>query len=218
MKIATFALIICVLATFVLMPRAYSHASGNEQLLVRASSSDDPLISLTSTNQQIRWKALEQMEKGPHVSIDSLLVILRGTNADIVKVDAAIVLGRYRATNAVPDLIEHLDLDSAGRPDHIIFGSAPFPESQEMNFPILAALMAIGKPAIPQCLDKITQTDDPITRKKCGWICNRVEGSEAAESRLKSLLEKETDTQKRARLEAALEDLEEFKKNGFPGF
>ena len=139
-----------------------------------------------------------------------LMAILDSNNSDKAKVDAAIVLGEYRATEAVPVLLRHLELDEVSR-GGFFNGRIREEELEEKSAPVTIALEKIGMPAIPALLNKITQTDDAKIAEKCVSICQTIEGQEVTQFRLQGLLQKETDQKKKGRIQSALEALKNLK-------
>jgi HEAT repeat protein len=134
--------------------------------------------------------------------------ILQSTNSVERKLDAVIVLGEYRAVEAVPILVDHLEWDEAtvGEVTRIL----PQEEVEELWGPVTMALQKIGVAAVPPLLERISATDNPKLTWKCTWICSRVEGPAVTRFRLQGLLEKETDVKRKGRIEAALEALKKI--------
>jgi len=143
--------------------------------------------------------------------VQKLIAILDGTNSPKVKVDAVIVLGEYRAQEAVPVLLQHFEWDDAAR-GGIFNGITPREEITEKGGAVTMALIQIGTPAISAILKKMAEVDDIKTIRKCAFICNRIEGPEMTQFRLDGLLAKETDPKKRTRIQSALDTLEKIKR------
>lgn len=162
--------------------------------------------SLTSTNREVRRDAAVNLDRERMQLVEELVAILNGTNSAKVKVDAAIVLGEYRAPEAVPTLVQHLDWDDAARGGYFN-GLVHREEVEEKTAPVTAALKKIGQPAIPALLTKIVGTDEAHIAEKCLKIIRDIEGGDVTQYRLQGLFAKETDEKKKARLESALEAL-----------
>jgi HEAT repeat protein len=166
------------------------------------------LESLVSTNRGIRMAAAAELDKARRQLVRELMAILGGTNSDRVKVAAAIVLGEYRASEAVPILVRHLEWDQAApREAGGVMRHETKEELEETGWPVTQALVKIGMPAIPALLDRVTNTEDAGTTARCIWICQLIEGPEVTQFRLRGLLEKESDQKKKERIRSALEAL-----------
>ena len=133
--------------------------------------------------------------------------ILNSTNPDEVKVYAVVVLGQYKASEAVPLLMQHFEWDTAGQRGGLSGGPNRI-EHEALTSPVTEALASIGLPAIPFLVNKIAVTDDTWVRDKCTRVCLRIEGSASAKMRFRGLLEKETDQNRKARIQSALDALE----------
>jgi len=173
-------------------------------------SQGEVLDNLISTNWNARVMAAVELDDRRQQLVQNLMAILDSTNSARVKVDAIVVLGEYRASEAVPILIQHLEWDEAARAG-IYNGLARSEELEEKTMPVSIALEKIGMPSIPALLVKITETDDAITTEKCISICNRIEGREITQFRLQGLLEKESDQKKKERIQSALDILKNLK-------
>ena len=99
---------------------------GNSQDIT--TGQEKVLESLTVTNEYARMDAAMKLDNERRAVINKLIAILNGTNADIVKVDAVIVLGQYRAQESVPILLRHLEWDeltSKSSISGVEFGNPP---------------------------------------------------------------------------------------------
>jgi len=167
------------------------------------------LESLVSTNRNVRLDVAVKLDKQRSQLVQKLMVIIDGTNSVKVKLDAVVVLGQYRASEAVPLLVRHLEWDDAGS-----HGEPMRPTMTEEDWaeitPVTFALEKIGIPAIPELLDKIAQTDDTNITTKCVSIFQAIEGKEVTQFRLQGLLDKETDPKKKERIQAALDALKKL--------
>ena len=76
---------------------------------------------------------------------------------------------------------------------------------------MLLSLNYIGIFAIPALLDKLSQSDNPSVSHDCVFTCIAIEGTAVTQFRLEGLLQKETDSKKKERIQSALEMLKEFK-------
>lgn len=168
------------------------------------------LNSLVSMDRDARRNAAVELDEKRREMVQKLIAIINSTNSAKVKVHAVIVLGEYRAPEAVPVLVQHLEWDDAAR-GGFYNGLIREEEIEEKCCPVSMALEKIGMPAIPALLDRIVGTDDAKIIEKCVSICRTIEGREVTQFRLQGLLAKETDPKKKARIVSALEALEKKK-------
>ena len=186
---------------------AYAQALAPEHSLAGGTlKEDNSLKNLVSTKRDLRIKAAVEIDEKRKQLINNLIGILNGTNSDKVKVDAVIVLGEYRASEAVTLLAGHLELDEATR-GGFFNGIIRREEVEEKTSPVSIALEKIGMPAVPVLLEKIIQTDDAKITAKCASICQAIEGAEVTQFRLQNLLAKEADSKKKERIQSALDAL-----------
>jgi hypothetical protein len=171
---------------------------------------DKAVESLVSSNRGERLSGVRALYDQRRQLVKKLIGILDSTNSAAIKVDTVIVLGEYRASEAVPTLISHFDWDDVVH--GAIFTSVTTTEEvDEMVMPVSVALSKIGLPAIPRLLEKISETDDTNIVKKCVWTCASIEGVEATQIRLLDLLERQTDKNGKAGIQSALDALVELK-------
>jgi len=197
-------LVLCVL--LVAAPDViYCQEKASEKSSVESFSPKGALELIVSTNRSERWDAIRELGDERNLEVTRLLAIVDGTNSDLVKVDAVIVLGQYRAQEAIPVLVRHLDLDdvyphSTGGP----LRRMRMEEYFESASVVSVALWRIGSAAIPALLDKITDEGETNTIAKCVQLCCKIEGREMTQLRLAALEKLATKHQERDRIEAAL--------------
>jgi HEAT repeat protein len=189
----------------------YSQGTSAEQQPKWGQSPDKALDSLVSTtNRDDRFWATWSLHRNREDMVGKLIKILNGSYSDNVKMDAVVVLGDYRASEAIPFLVQYLEWDDFPHEKvskAVIFARIPDKVIDALNTPVSAALGKIGMPAIPALLDKIIQTDDIKITEKCVSICQTIEGKEVTQFRLQGLLDKETDQKKKERIQSAMEAL-----------
>jgi len=178
-------------------------------------SPEQALESLVSSNQNARLNGAVSLDaQRPQLSeerqkqlVGKLMDILNSTNPDEVKVYAVVVLGQYKASEAVPLLMQHFEWDTAGQGRGLNGGPNRI-EHEALVLPVTQALVSIGLPAIPFLANTIAVTDDTWVRDKCIRVCLRIEGRELTQFRFRRLLEKESDLKRKGRIQSALEALE----------
>jgi len=173
---------------------------------VSAQTNDNPIDALLSTNRLVRFDAAVRLDTQRKQLVQKLIVILDGTNSIPVKLDAVIVMSEYRAPEAVPVLVSHLEWDEDAPQGGMISGMMTAEKWAEYA-PVRTALTKIGVAAIPALLDKISETDDTNITAECVTICHDIEGTDVTEFCLRGLLEKESDQKRKERVQAALESL-----------
>lgn len=112
---------------------------------------------------------------------------------------AIFLLGKLRAKEAVPDLIEwltpregqNLTIDAL-----MVFAPAGY------------ALVEIGLPSVPPLMEKLKSEGTSILGKECVKVITRIKGLEETELLLQRTLGEETDPVKETNLRAALELIE----------
>jgi hypothetical protein len=147
--------------------------------------------------------AVSALERERTQLANQLLGILNGTNSNGAKVDAVIVLGRYRITEAVPSLMQHLELDDINPRPSGWQNRGPGIETFEAT-PVSDALWRIGTASIPFLLDKLAESEDTNVISKCVRVCYRIEGRTMTQVRLQQLKDLATDQKMKARLEFAI--------------
>ena len=207
MKIRNFAVLILTLALLLPLRAAeVSHGiswtnkpTGNVTLqqLVSGISETNILLQRFTTTQRIA-KQREQL-------ITSMLTILSTSDSVALKENAVVILGEYRAVEAVPFIVNNLQMDEGW---HGQIRGQFLPDDWQR--PMSIALLKVGAPAVPALLDKIAETNDDAVRAKCVSICSAIEGRDVAEFRLQKLLKSEVDATKKQRIQAALDVLKDL--------
>ena len=133
-----------------------------------------------------------------------LLDLLENSNSEKMKESAAYLLGIYRMDAAVPMLARFIALSVKPQlQDH---------EALILGYPAKDALIKIGNPSIPAMIRNLTESDDAKVRDLSFQVLCRIDGDkEISQLRLQKALKMETDSQKQARLQAALKSLAELK-------
>ena len=189
----------------------YAQETNGLQPIIWEEQQEKAFESLVSTNRDVRFLATWNLGNQRNEVVGKLMAILDGSYSDNIKMDAVAVLGEYKAPEAVPFLVQHLEWDDV---PHEFVSKSIYLYSRisdeyldALDIPMSAALVKIGMSAIPALLDKITQTDDANITKKCVSICQSIEGQDVTQFRLQGLLDKETDQTKKVRIQSALNAL-----------
>jgi hypothetical protein len=214
----------------VILPRSlYAQAGSVAQPASSGVSQEKLLEDIGSTNGLVRVDAAILLEHRQGQMIRKLLAILDSPIPDEQKMDAAVILGACRERRAVPFLVNHLDwnfnlhTNTLAYDAYIKSSGAYFTGGHDtrnvgevdvrsvLTNPVLLSLNYIGIFAIPALLDKLSQSDNPSVSNDCVFTCIAIEGTAVTQFRLERLLQKETDSKKKERIQTALEMLKEFK-------
>jgi len=161
---------------------------------------------ITNSDRAVRLRSAEALAQQRRAIVAQMIGILESTDSNSVKSDVAIVLGEYRAAEAVPFLVKNLELEDV--PQSLQNPGFLSKDVLDAAFaPVTAALVKIGIPAVPSLLNRILQTDDTKTRVKCLRICRLIEGEDVTQFRLNGLFEKAADRKQKDRIESALDAL-----------
>jgi hypothetical protein len=148
--------------------------------------------------------------------VAKLLPILESTNSTEVKLDAVIVLGQYRAKEAVPFLVQHLEWDEQyPAPMSGSLRSGTSEQFLARGDMVGDALWSIGSTAVPALMDRIVETDATNITAKCVLLCYRIEGRDLTQRKLQELAELATDDKKKKRIQSALDVLKKVSAYGF---
>ncbi|MGH7976619.1 MAG: hypothetical protein ACREDS_00525 [Limisphaerales bacterium] len=113
---------------------------------------------------------------------------------------AAFYLGEMRFPNAADALAPEITLHLSG----VTIDEIPM----TMGNPVADALIKIGNPSIPAVIRNLAESDDAQVRKLSLQVLCRIDGDrDITQLRLQKALKAETDSQKQARLQAALKEL-----------
>lgn len=164
-------------------------------------SSINYLSGMTSENYVDREQAARAILQSRRETIRELEEIVRTFISDegrkgTVKT-AVVLLGKLRSVESVPLLAENLTL-------YVFYKDRKSTQSPEDAFPCVGALIEIGKPAIPEMLRNIQTSNDKKVRELSTRVIRYVEGPEIGRIVIEKAIEKQTDSRKKARLEAAL--------------
>lgn len=170
---------------------------------------------LTSTNERVRLLAATEQHAQRSDLIEQLLAITAGTNSFDTKMHAVLVLGEYRAAEAVPFLVENVEREADWlRNSRGLFMSPTSFHRENYEYqtgPITAALTKIGLPAIPALIEHIAASSDAKLAAKYASILSTIDGPEMAKIRLKMASDAETTAERKLRLQDAVKTIEAAK-------
>jgi len=135
--------------------------------------------------------------KRKKASVKSLIAILRDvTLSKSTRIEAAIILGDLRASEAVDALIENLTLEPGLRAINIKTG--------ESLYLCYAALLRIGKPASRRAIILLRTENTRLRRTLLAGIVGRVEGRQVGKFLLQQEIAKARTPKERRNLQAGL--------------
>lgn len=108
----------------------------------------------------------------------------------------AYLLGLYRMDNAVRPLTRVITLETEPKLHRRLPAITRHPAAQ--------ALLRIGMPSIPAVMERLETTEDAQVVELGTWVIDRILGRELGEMAIKHAIDKQTDRDKRKRLEEAL--------------
>jgi hypothetical protein len=202
-------------AVFVNVPAfCQTQPTGGMTPIFQASQIDTLQILATNTDNIVMENAAYTLANDRQAVISQTMYLLTaaGSSSDR-KGNAAIVLGEYRAKEAAAFLAMHfaeLDASNTAR-GFYVSGSTMGISGEDRHNRAAAALKKIGVASIPPLLSRVADSDDAELTRKCLTICTAIEEPEIIGFRVQRLIEKETDSKRKARLEAALQTLKKPK-------
>lgn len=184
----------------------------------------DPIELLQSADPAQRFAARSRIVQERRVLVQSLIKIARSgadetpsKRAELLRLTspkclAIKLLGEMRAEEAISSLVQNLTY----RVDPRLGGSSGRLEVGAW-YPAAASLAKIGNPAMPNLLEFLGKSTDPVERHLCVWILIRIDGRDVARFRVEKAIESSRLSQMKANLEAALEYFDKEHLDRAPG-
>ena len=164
-------------------------------------SSINHLAGMTSENYIEREQAAREILQSRRETIEELEKIVRrfikDENRKGTAKTAIVLLGKLRSVECVPLLAENLAL-------YVFYKDRKRTQSLEDAFPCVGALIEIGKPAVSPMIKNLETSEDEKVRELSARVIRYVEGPEIGRIVIEKAIEKQTDSRKKAKLEAAL--------------
>jgi len=163
-------------------PNASSRSAGQKQILNDRTQTVKRLIAIIDSPRQPKD--------------DAWLV------AETTRNSAIHCIAEYRATEAIPSLMKHLEPQPGEQVETTMMVT---------ECPALRALIAIGRPAVAPVLQALKESADySWTARQCRDALYSIEGFDQAKQLLQRAISKETNPKERARLQSHLDifDLE----------
>jgi HEAT repeat protein len=185
--------IACVIGAFalgaVLMGSNEATSGGGKSLLG---------VDAASPVQEWENRAVALSEQRVNL-IEDLIRQVRSVKDHDKLIRICFLLGEYRATEAVAELASRITLEDKERAKGRLRKLPLWG-----RYPAQEALVKIGTHATPNMLGILTTSDDELTRQLAAEVVRDVYGREVARVVIEQALAKQTDAQKRKRLDEAL--------------
>lgn len=169
----------------------------------RPTGRRDQIAGIAHLSTKERMELIDELSRERGEIQRDLIRELRHTTSEEIKITAAFLLGIYRMEEAVRHLAEVITLES--KQDEL-YKRLPL----WSRYPVVEALIRIGKPSVRVMIQNIASSDDKKVRELSAKVIRYVEGREIGRIVLEKAAEKQTDPAKKARLKGAL-DLDYFK-------
>ena len=137
--------------------------------------------------EQCRLNTIENLESNVRDLIGD------GSRNGTVKT-SIILLGRLRAVEAVPLLVEHLTFS-------VFYKDVKRTQLWHEGYPCIQALSDIGFASLDPLLKQAEQTDDKDYLRCAALVCTKVLGAEMTEKYIENRIEHTTDSVRRGRLQ-----------------
>jgi hypothetical protein len=135
----------------------------------------------------------------------NLIYQLNNSDSKEMKFAAAFLLGMYRMEQSVFNLSKFITLESSQNTDHIR-------EPLWDRYPVVEALIRIGKPSVPEMLKNIKTSNDKKVIELSIRVIRYVEGPEIGQFILEKELAKQTDPKNKTKLKEAIKSFDELVK------
>jgi len=170
------------------------------------NSGFDP-TNLSSSDNDLRWKTASAIRSAYAHASKQAIDVLEKERVDMDRRQPSIkVIGYLRDPAAVPILCREIELRTSVE---ILIGELRNVTIGDW-YPAAGALAKIGKPAIRQCLWELTKENSDQRRECFCWVVGAVEGPEVGRFVLMLAIAKETDAERKARLQEAVPVFEEL--------
>ena len=167
-----------------------------------------PVEKIESADLVLQKEGLLELVRDRNARIESLIAVLdrgdkdaRGTER--TSLNATIVaLGELRAVEAIPSLLRYIDFytgDGAISVNKLI--------GNDKKYAAVKALGAIGNPAVPFVMKKLSESEDDIVLVNCAWVINEIVGRKFLIPYLQDAYENERDGKNKQRIKYLLDML-----------
>jgi len=160
----------------------------------------DMMKQLDTLDDRSRMELLSQVDEQRSEMLSVLVKHLDTSTSKNVQAAAIYLIGRYRLSDGVNELIRRLDFDSGVRP-------ARGPEPLYEQYPAVEALITIGQPSIPPMMQLLATDRNDLRRRLAVKVLRYVDGPDVAEFILRNAQAKETEPARNANLAEALQRL-----------
>ena len=191
--LATTVMLSIVLALGLIFQRSETvQAADNDTRITRITR----ITRMGELNPQTKVRLLDELAKERAELQGVLLTQLSSSQSKETRSCAAFLLGLYRMEQAVNDLAKLITMEADIQKQK---REAPWG-----RYPVVEALIRIGRPGIPAMLENIEKTDDELVRKLSARVIRFVEGPDIAKFVLEEAIRNERDTTKKQNLQSGL--------------
>ncbi|MGH7990555.1 MAG: hypothetical protein ACREDS_10255, partial [Limisphaerales bacterium] len=170
------------------------------------------IVSSVNTIQAFDKAAYSLSADRRRLGSELLDILSDAKSSNLKQCATAYYLGEMSITNATSELADKITLQlNASSMRDILNMDELLPKLPNMEHPAMDALVKIGNPSIPAVIRNLAESDDAQVRKLSLQVLYRIDGDkDITQLRLQKALKAETDSQKQARLQAALKALGEI--------
>ncbi len=161
------------------------------------------ITRLGSVNEETRAEAMKALSSWRKETTGALIYVLENDTNVYARINAAHLLGEYRAVEAAGSLVRNLMLTefTENNPRVSIV-------TEERRSPAGSALVQIGNAAVPLLIAKIGDSDHIRIRRACLYQLSKIEeDKEILRDRVKKALDEETLESRRTNLQWAVRHL-----------
>jgi len=181
----------------------YVLAFAGTDMVNKIEGNKERIARMANLNDKERMEFLGELCKERSDIQGDLIHQLGDSSSKETKFAAAFLLGIYRMKGSVYSLSRNITLEN----ENILQDTRI---SLWDRYPVVEALIRIGKPSVREMIRNIQTSGDEKTRELSARVIRYVEGPEIGRIILEKAIEKQTDPQRKAKLEAAL-SLDYFK-------
>jgi hypothetical protein len=156
--------------------------------------------NLDTLDERSRMELLSQVDQQRQELLLLLLKHLDTSSSINVKAAGIYLMGRHRLSDGVEELIRRIDFDAG---ENLLFGALPLWD----RYPAMEALIHIGQPAVPAAVELLAADMNDLRRDLAVKVVRYVEDGDVAGFILNRAHAAETDPNRKANLQDAIDRL-----------
>jgi HEAT repeat protein len=169
----------------------------------KTESNKEQIAQMSNLKDEDRLEFLGELCKEFSDIQSNLIYQLNNSQSEEVQFASAFLLGLYRMEQSVRELSKFITLESTQNKK---WKREPLWD----RYPVVEALIRIGKPSIPEMLKNIRTSNDKKVIELSIRVIRYIEGPEIGRIILEKELEKQKDSQNKAKLEEAISSFDEL--------